>query len=64
MVDRVEAGIGAVDAMEEREHVYAPEGAGERTVDESQEVAEGSTGKPIDVGNELRLILHQEWRGS
>ena len=45
VIDRVEAGVGAVDRMEERQHVDAAERPGERTVQQPLEVAERAPGR-------------------
>ena len=60
VVDRIEAGVGAVDRMEERQHVDAAERAGERTVEQPLQIAERAAREAIDVGDQLRLILHRE----
>jgi hypothetical protein len=39
--------------------VHAPEGAGEWSLEQSLEVLEGPAWQAIDVGDQLRLILHQ-----
>ena len=59
VIDGVEAGIGAVDWMEERQHVDAPERARQRPVEQALKIVERAAGQPIDVRDELRLILHQ-----
>ena len=58
MIDRIEAGIGAVNRMKERKHVDAPERPGERSVEERLQVAERSAGQAIDIGDQLGLVPH------
>ena len=59
VIDGVEAGIGAVDWMEERQHVDAAERARQRPVEQALKIVERAAGQPIDVRDELGLILHQ-----
>ena len=63
VIDGIEAGVGAVDRMEERQHVDAAERPGERTVQQSLKVAEGASREAVGVGDQLCLILHREVRG-
>ena len=44
VVDRVEAGVGAVDRMEERQHVDAAERARQRPVEQAPQIAERAAG--------------------
>src|SRR5436190_24391678 len=59
VIDGVEAGIGAVDWMEERQDVNAAERPRQRRVEQPLEIVERAGGQPIDVRDELRLILHR-----
>ncbi len=59
VIDGVEAGIGAVDWMEERQHVDAAERARQRRAEQPLEIVERAAGQPIDVRDELRLVLHR-----
>ena len=59
VVDRVEAGVGAVDRMEERQDVHAAERLAQRAVEQALKIAERAAGAAVDVGDELRLVLHR-----
>ncbi len=58
MIDRIEPGVGAVDRVEERQDVHAAEGPLQRSIEQPLQIAEGPAGEAIDVGNQLRLVLH------
>ena len=60
VVDRVEPGVGAVDRMEERQHVDAAERPCSGPSSRSLQLAERPAGQAIDVGDQLRLVLHAE----
>ena len=62
VVDRVEAGVGAVDRMEERQHVHASERTLQRPVEQLLQVAKRAARKAIDVGDQLCLVLHRQVR--
>ena len=64
VVDRVEAGVGAVDGMEERQQVHAAEDLTERAA-RAQQAAQAlqvlaveAATEAIDVGDQLDLVLH------
>ena len=59
VIDRVEARVGAVDRMEERQQVNAAERLAQRPVEQALQIAERAAGEAIDVGDELRLVLHR-----
>lgn len=61
MVDRVEAGICAVNRMKEWQKVHSTKYAGKWPFQEMLEVSESAVRKSIDVGNELDLILQLEY---
>jgi hypothetical protein len=60
VVDRVEAGVSAVDGMKERQHVNAAERPGERALQQSLHVTKRTSREAIGVGDQLRLILHPQ----
>ena len=59
VVDRIEAGVGAVDRPVERQQVRAAEQALERSIEQILEFAKSSAGEAVDVGDELDLISHR-----
>ena len=60
VIDGIEAGVGAVDRMEERQDVDAAERPGERAVQQPLEVAERASREAVGVGDQLRRVLHRE----
>ncbi len=58
VIDRVEPGVGAVDRIEERQEVHAAEDAGEPAGEQGREVAKPTGCQPVDVGDQLHLVLH------
>ena len=62
VIDRVEAGVGAIDRMEERQHVHASERTLQRPIEQLLQVAKRAARKAIDVGDQLCLILHPQAR--
>jgi hypothetical protein len=58
VIDWIEPGVGAVDRVEERQQVDAAEQPPQRPVEQMLELAEGASGQAIDVGDELRPVLH------
>ena len=58
MVNRIEARIGPVDWVKERQDVDAAKHAAERPIQQVLQIPERSARQAINVGNELRLILH------
>ena len=63
VIDRVEAGVGAIDRMEERQHVHASERTLQRpVVEQLLQVAKRAARKAIDVGDQLCLALHRQAR--
>ena len=63
VIDRVEPGVSAVDRMEERQQVDATEQSLQRPLEQMLELAERPAGQAIDVGDELRLVLHARQSG-
>src|SRR5687768_282348 len=59
MVDWIETCVAAVDGEEERQHVNAAEDAFQRTADQRLEIAEVTSGKTIDIRDQLRLVSHR-----
>jgi hypothetical protein len=59
MVDRIESCVRAVDRMEERQHVDTAEDACQRAVEDRLQVAKRSARESIDVGDQLRAIVHR-----
>jgi len=57
VIDGVEAGVGAVNRMEERQHVHAAEQRGERPSQEVSQAAQRSA-EPVGVRDQLYAILH------
>jgi hypothetical protein len=56
----IEPGVGAVDRLEKWQQVNAAEQAAERPAQQGREVAEAAARQPIDVGDELDLVLHRD----
>jgi hypothetical protein len=59
VVDRVEPGVGAVNRVEERQDVRATERAVQGAGEQRRQIPEPAAGQPVDVGDELGLILHR-----
>jgi hypothetical protein len=51
VIDRVEAGDGAIDGVKKGEDVHAAEGASKWTVEQMLKIAERAAGQAIDVGD-------------
>ena len=58
VIDWVEAGVRPVDRMKEGKDVHASEYLAQRSVQQLPKIAERATRKPIDVRDQLRLVLH------
>ena len=62
VVDRIEAGVGAVDRMEERQQVHAAEAATQRIAlalrEQRLQRAQVPAAQAVDIGDELDLVLH------
>jgi hypothetical protein len=59
VVDRVEPGVGLVDRVEERQDVHAAERALQGALEQGLQTGERPAGEPVDVGDELRPVLHR-----
>ena len=57
VIDRVESGIGAVDWLEERQHVHAAEEPRERPGEELAQARERAA-EAVRVGDQLNAVLH------
>ena len=60
VVDRIEARVGAVDGIEERQQVHAAEQVLQRPGEQRVELGEPAAGEPIHVSDQLDLVLHGE----
>src|SRR5438093_13435758 len=64
VVDRIETGIGAINRIKKRKQVHAAEYAFQRPLQQVLKFPKTSSGKTIDICDQLRLILHGLQKGS
>ena len=62
VIDWIEAGIGAIDGIKKREQMHSPEYIFQWSLKELLKFPEPSSGKTVDVCDQLRLIVHDSRR--
>ena len=60
VVARIEARVRAVDRIEERQQMDAAEESAQGATQQRREIRDPAARQPIDVGDQLDLVLH--WR--
>ena len=64
VIDRIEACIGAINGIKKWKQVHAAEYAFQWPLNEALKFPETSSGKTVNVCDQLRLILHGLQKGS
>ena len=58
MIAGVEAGVGAIDRVEERQQMHAAKHAAQRPFEQRLQLGQSATAQAVDIGDELNLVFH------